>query len=168
MRTTPESQPLRLPPGAVWSAPSTLKVAGRKNVAGVVCGTEAVAAFAGVAAAVVAAARVAGPAGSESETVARVAATARAAEMAPTRIIRRGFRVVVELSYMGCGLTVVGEVASWRGCRGAGATAAPSARAPNPIDVTGVTPAVRGYTNHPLRPGFPNAARPPCVGRLAR
>ena len=144
IRTTPESQPLRLPPGAVWSAPSTLKVAGRKNVAGVVCRAVVAADFAVedsdvvdvVEAAV--AASVVGATGEGPAVDARVAATASAAEMAPTRMITRELQVVAGVGGHGSGLTVVGEVASSRW-----PTAASSAWCPEtPIDVTGVTPAV--------------------------
>src|SRR6478752_579891 len=78
MRTVPDSQPFRLPPGAVWSAPRTLKLPTRNPVAGVVCGTVLVRAAAGVAAGSAAAAGPAsGAAGATSRAVASVRPTAQ-------------------------------------------------------------------------------------------
>src|SRR5918993_2981089 len=141
MRTTPDSQPLRLPPGAVWSAPSTLKVAARKNVAGVVCSTDAAllaVEAAGLVVVVDAAAARAGP--MECGVAVRVAATASAAAMDARRAQGRAFTDVADI---GCGLTVVGEVASSWPDR-----VSPVRCARTRSNVTQVTRAAQRYTSH--------------------
>src|SRR6478735_11375761 len=80
MRTVPGSQPFRLPPGPVWSAPRTLKLPTRNPVAGVVWGTDMERAATGAAAGSTADAEAgpaSGAAGATSRAVASVRPTAQ-------------------------------------------------------------------------------------------
>ena len=87
------------------------------------------------------AASVTGATGEGPAVDARVAATASAAEMAPTRMITRELQVVAGVGGHGSGLTVVGEV-STGGASEVADRGLLGMCPETPIDVTGVTPAV--------------------------